>query len=154
MRPTIPDGPYPQPRLWPHVGTTPMRIRTRIMISIVLKVIASLRFVELNSTPRLSLSELEVHRFAPFRVSHRKDMMWPPEQTRPPKNLNKSLMQRGDGSRRAFFDTWKTMGAKEGNSARRAPQRSLGGSGGSEALKKKPRKSLSEASGIASREGT
>ena len=40
MRPIIPDGPYPQLRLWPHVGTTPIRIRMRIMIRIVLKVIA------------------------------------------------------------------------------------------------------------------
>jgi hypothetical protein len=37
MRPTIPEGPYPQARLWPHVGMTPSKIRMRIMIRIVPK---------------------------------------------------------------------------------------------------------------------
>jgi hypothetical protein len=35
MRPTIPEGPYPQLLLWPHVGMTPSKIRMRIMIRIV-----------------------------------------------------------------------------------------------------------------------
>jgi hypothetical protein len=35
ISPTIPDGPYPQDRLCPHVGKTPSKIRTRIMIRIV-----------------------------------------------------------------------------------------------------------------------
>jgi hypothetical protein len=35
MRPTIPEGPYPHPRLWPQVGKTPSKIRMRIMIRIV-----------------------------------------------------------------------------------------------------------------------
>jgi hypothetical protein len=35
MRPTIPEGPYPQARLWPHLGMTPSKTRIRIMIRIV-----------------------------------------------------------------------------------------------------------------------
>jgi hypothetical protein len=35
MRPTIPEGPYRQPLLWPHVGKTPSKIRMRIMIRTV-----------------------------------------------------------------------------------------------------------------------
>jgi len=37
MKPTIPEGPYPQARLWPHVGMTPSKTRMRIMIRIVPK---------------------------------------------------------------------------------------------------------------------
>jgi hypothetical protein len=35
MRPIIPEGPYPHPLLCPHVGKTPSKIRTRIIIRIV-----------------------------------------------------------------------------------------------------------------------
>jgi hypothetical protein len=48
MRPTIPEGPYPQPRLCPHVGMTPSKTRMRIMIRIVLKDMAFPRFVEMH----------------------------------------------------------------------------------------------------------
>jgi hypothetical protein len=46
MRPTIPEGPYPQARLWPHVGMTPSKMRIRIMIRIVPRDITFPRFVE------------------------------------------------------------------------------------------------------------
>lgn len=35
ISPKIPDGPYPQDLLWPHVGRAPMRMRTSKTISIV-----------------------------------------------------------------------------------------------------------------------
>ena len=51
IRPTIPKGPYPQPRLCPHVGKTPSTIRTRIMIRIV----ASDSFIAELSQPMISI---------------------------------------------------------------------------------------------------
>ena len=48
MKPTIPDGPYPQARLWPHVGMTPSRTRMRMMIRMVPRDMMFPRFVDAN----------------------------------------------------------------------------------------------------------
>jgi len=41
----MPEGPYPQARLWPHVGMTPSKTRMRMMIRIVPRDIVFPRFV-------------------------------------------------------------------------------------------------------------